>query len=331
MTSERDVEKVPSALGEPELIALIAGGTERTAVIAAVKELARRKSENAAPVLAAVMLASAAPAEARAAAAVALGKEARPEHEHALELGLKTDDGNVVRRAAEALGRIGGREALAALQAVPPPPEPAARRALAFARSLVSYRLGLGVELLRPSEALAVAAPAETRATSLKWGPVGKELLGRVAAGLRRELPAISVAPEGGVELDCVGDRFVLLPTADAAKAAQSNFLPAIVLKRSHSLAYFSVHLYLLSHSLGEGLFALFGVRPDGTLTHEGALRSADGAFDFELVALDTPYSPPFAIEGRLLPEEPRIEVRAARVEAGPRARAQARVPRKLG
>jgi hypothetical protein len=50
-----------------------------------------------------------------------------------------------VRRAAEALGRIGDQQALAELEAIKVPPDRSAIRAIDFAKILISYRLSLGL------------------------------------------------------------------------------------------------------------------------------------------------------------------------------------------
>ena len=325
MTSKREAGQHSAALDEKALVAAAGGGGAAPARTAAVKELARRKA--AAPVLASAMLDDALPIEARTAAAVALGKEARPDNERALERALRSDDPRLVRRAAEALGRIGGAEALASLVALPVPVDPPAARALAFARSLVGYRLGLDRDLLRPPPG-AAPAPAAPDAESLRPGPIDERMRGQVAAGLREELPAIPVALEGGVQFSCGGQDVVVLPHAEAGALVRSAFVPAVVLKRTQSLGGFAVHLYLLSHSVGEGRFALFGIRPDGTMTHVGEIEGKGEALDFRLVSLDSALSPPFAMEGRLLPG-PRLDVAAVRVAAG--ASRPGRMPNRQG
>ena len=326
MTSEREAETNPAALDEKALAAAVEGGGAPTARMAAVKELARRKA--AAPALAAAMLDDAMPIEARTAAAVALGREMRPDNERALEQALRADDPRLLRRAALALGRIGGARALKALEAVPMPADPPAARALAFARSLIGYRLGLDSAPLRPPEGSAPAPPDEAGATRLSPAPLDERARGRIAADLRAELPAIPVSLEGGVQFSCGKQDVVVLPHAEAGGLARSPFMPAVVLKREHGHGGFALHLYLLSHPIKDGRFALFGVRPDGTITHAGEIEGGgEGPLHFRLASLDSAFSPPFAMEGRLIPSAPRIEVAGVRVDDESGARRPGRLP----
>jgi hypothetical protein len=328
MSNETDLETILPSLGDEELIAAVETRAGGAGGAAALKELVRRDSPRAGPVLAAVMLDTRSCSDMRAAAAIALGRKARPEHRRALVEALKADPPNVLRRAAEALGRIGTREALPALGAVPVPADPAARRALAFARSLLAYRLGLRGERLRPPGDSG-ALPVGEGATRLRPVRVGKKEGERVAADLERELPAIPVSLEGGVQLACAGDLLMVLPHARVPSVPTSAFVAAVVLKRSPALGRFTLHLYLLSHPSGAAKLALFGVRPDGTMTHIGSMRASGEALDFRLEALDTPYSPPVAIEGRLIPAGPRLELSKVLVGSAPAGKNRARTPRR--
>jgi len=329
MSTEFDDERAVSALADEALVAAIGARQPVYGQAAAVKELARRRFPRASPVLAAVMLDPGAPGAMRAAAAVALGRQVVPEHQRALALALRADEEGVIRRAAEALGRIGDRDALPALRAVPAPADPAARRALAFARSLLAYRLGLDDELLKPPDDGSSAAPVGEGAAALRPEPIGKDLGKRVAADLERELPAISMSVDGGVRFDCAGELLVAVPNAFLPAVPTSAFVAALVLKHWQAVDRFSPHLFLLSHPTGSGSLALFGVRPDGTMTHTGAIRVSGGALDFRLEALDTPYSPPVAFEGRLIPAGPRLDLTKALVGPVPSGQHRARVPRK--
>lgn len=325
-----DVELLPYTLGEAELVALAAGRGPLPGRVAAVKELGRRTAPGGRRVLGTLLRDPAAPAPLRSAAAIALGRDPMPENRAALEAALAAEDPALLRHAATALGRIGGPEALAALRAVAVPKDPAAQRALGFARSLIAYRHGLREDWIKPPAARRLPLDPG-RAEALKPEPLGAETMREIEGRMARELPALPLAVAGGVGFTCKGEVFALLPAEDAARAARASAVPAVLLKRSHSLEYHSVHLYLLSHPLGEDRLALFGLRPDGTLTHAGEARPAgEDAYAFRLEALDTPHSPPLTVEGRLGLKPPRLAVEALRVGTG-RAEGQAapRLPRR--
>jgi hypothetical protein len=329
MTSHADVERLPAQMGEAELVALAQGTRPMPERLAAVKELAIRATPGATPVLTALLGNAAAPVELRSAAAMALGSEAKPETLRALQAALRVDDHRIVRRAAESLGRVGGPDALPALRALRPQRDPAAARAVAFARSLIAYRHGLNEEWLKPPS-VPVLQIDERRALSLNPAPIGVDVARRIAAMQSRELPALPVAIDGGVSLTCAGNTLALVPHRRAAEAEKTSAVPVILLKRSHSLEYFTVHLYILSHPTGGGRLALFGLRPDGTMTHTGHATVDGGVYHFRVDALNTLYSPPIIVEGRLFADGPRIEMIKAVVAPGkaaeqPRARTPGR------
>lgn len=330
MAGAGDVEMLPGMLGEEALVALAAGRGPLPERVAAVKELGRRGAPGGLRVLGGLLRDPATPTQLRSASALALGKSPGPENRAALETALTAEDPALLRHAATALGRVGGPEALARLRAVETPKDPAAQRALGFARSLIAYRHGLREEWLKPPAAR--PQPLDPgRAETLKPEPLGREAAQEIEARAPRELPALPVAPGGGVGFTCDGEVFALLPAEAVARATRASAVPAVLLKRSHSLEYFSVHLYLLSHPLAEDRLALFGVRPDGTLTHAGEARRADGqAYAFRLEALETPHARPMRIEGRMELSPPRLVLDAALV-AATRAEGKAtpRVPRR--
>jgi hypothetical protein len=313
MPGAGDVELYPGATGEAALIAKAAGSRPLSERVAAVKALARRTTPGGTRALATLLRAREAPSALRAAAAVALGKQAGEESGAALLGALAVEDPAVLRRVAGALGRVGGAAALPRLRALPVPKDPATARAVGFARSLIAYRHGLAEDWLKPASAIRLRLPPGA-GTALRPEPLGTGTIAEIEAQLGRELPATGVVVSGGVGLTCRGDMLALLPAADAARAARESAVPAVLLKGSHCLANYSVQLYLLSHPLGGGRFALFGVRPDGTLTHAGEARAETGGFGFQLEALDTPLAPPTVIAGHLHTGPPRITLAEARV-----------------
>ena len=227
---------------------------------------------------------------------MALGKRPSAGAEAALKAALAASEPLVVRRASDALGRIGGPEALETLRTVATPREPAAARALGFAKSLIAYRHGLNQELLSAP----APAPLRGEGAPLTVEPASAQLKAKVAERLPRELPAVTVRVEAAVRVACERQEAVVLPASAPAVLARSSALAGVVMKRAHSLGHFVTHLYILSHPDSGDRLALFGVRPDGTMTHTGAAWPEGNGLRFKLEALATTYADPMRIEGQV-------------------------------
>ena len=282
---------------------------------AATRELTRRDPAKAAPLLARLAEDRTAPPQSRAAAAIALGRRKSSGSEAALKAALPASEPLVVRRVSEALGRIGGPDAIETLRAVPAPPEPAAARALGFAKSFIAYRHGLNQELLSAP----APAPLRDEGAALTVEPASASLKAKVAERLPHELPAVAARVEAAVRVACARQEAVVLPASTPEALVRSSAVAAVVMKRAHSLGHFATHLYLLSHPEGGDRLALFGVRPDGTMTHTGAAWREDGGLSFRLEALAGPYADPMRVEGQV-DAGGAITITDARAATAPRA-----------
>lgn len=327
MASRMDLGGPLHLASEAQLIASVGARRPLLERRLALKELIGRKVKRAAPILRRIARSAAAPAELRMTAAIAMGRDPDPANRRALEAALAAPDDEVVRRAAEALGRIGDRKALAALAETTVPGAPAAARALGFARSLISYRLGLGTELIGRQ-----GAPAKLnakRATPLGIAPIGRKAVAEAKARLPQELPGLAIRAEGGVALTCGRTDLLVLPNAAPAKAMRGNFVPAVVLRRADSLGHFALHLYILATPAGGGRFTLHGARPDGSIAYAGSAWGEGERLAFRLEALDAALAQPFLMEGALDPKGAALEVTTART--APAKQARALVPRRTG
>lgn len=311
---------------DEELVASLGARRPEAERAAALRILAGRGIKKAAPVLRRIARSAASIASLRAAASIALGRDADRANQTALIAALKAPEDEVARRAAEALGRIGDRKALSALRAGAVPRQPAAARAHGFARSLISYRLGLNSDLLVariPPQPLGAEEVVEA-------GPINAEILRQISTRLPEEAPAIRLAPAGGVALRCERNEFLILPSEAPGDIRRTNAVVGVVLRKADSLGHFALHLYLMTHPAGDGRLALFGVRPDGSVTHRGEVMPGDQGHDFRFEALDTPLSSPLLIEGRM--DAARKAVAVTRARTGHRANtalSRARVPSK--
>jgi hypothetical protein len=301
MSHHHDVERPLEQLGEEALIEAVQGRPSELGRLEALKELARRRSPRVSGLLSAALLDDRLPDDLRAVAAVEAGKQAAPASEPALIAALRSGPPLVVRRAAESLGRIGGREALQALRTIrSPEEEPAVARAVSFARSLVSYRLGLGSDLLETPGAGEILNVDDPEPIQVQTTPVGADEVERMAPRYRLEVPGVAVSPRGALQLRCGANEFLLMPHETMDVLAARNAVIGVVLKRAQSLEYLALHLYLLSHRRDEGTLSLFGVRPDGTVTLFGEMLLHPREHTFWVNALNTPYGPPVDIQGRI-------------------------------
>jgi hypothetical protein len=288
-------------LSAGELIAALESPSEALPAGEALKELARRRTARASAVLAGVVGDARRPADLRATAAVQLGKDARPANQEALIAALPAADPQLTRRVAEALGRIGDERALEALKPLRPR-DPTARRSVAFAKTLISYRLGLKEYRLTPPDPGELLPVQRARAVPLVARQEGAELLKRIAPTLRRELPAIRTLTRGALAFDCGDARFLVVLNRDVERPLPElttrNTLAGVVLKRSPGLDRYSIYEYLLVHPDGREGLHLFAARTTGIVGHYGSARLGASEAQFTLRAVRTPYAPPLMIEG---------------------------------
>ena len=295
-----DFELPLFAMSDEELIAKVGARGPAGERGEALRLLVRRSIRRAAPILRNIARKAAPIASMRATAAIALGRDADPANQAPLIAALKAPEDRVVRRAAEALGRIGDTKALAALRASRAPSAPAAARAYAFAQSLISYRLGLGSDLIVSQTPL---ARRERKGDPVAVSAIPTAVARRVAGTLPEEAPAIALAPKGGIAFACRRVAYVVVPAVKPHDPTKVNAVAAVVLRRSGSLDRFALHLYILAHPAGDGTAALHGVRPDGSVTWRGEMREGHEGPTFVLEALDTPLSSPAKVEGMLTPD----------------------------
>jgi hypothetical protein len=312
-----DREGLPGPVSRQQLMAAIEGRSERFGAAEALKELARRRSPGKAEVFARVLVDEGRPAEARATAAVELGREAGLANQEALVSALASRDHTVTRRAAESLGRIGDEQGLAALKRLRPRAEPV-RRSVAFAKSLIAYRLGLREQLMEAPDRGLLLPVQRRRAVPLEVWHETPELVKSLAPTLRREVPAIPLAGDGALGFSCGGNHFLVILHRDVRNAdpladlTKRSAVAGVVLKRSPSLEQYSLYEYLLTHPAGDGEVHLFGVRSTGVATHYGRVRPERSGVGFELRTLRTPHAPPLVVEGRYDVAERRLDLEVA-------------------
>jgi hypothetical protein len=242
------------------------------------------------------------PPELRETAAVALGREPHPEAEEALAKALAADDPSLVRRAAEALGKIGSEAALAALATAGAADEPA-RRSVAFAKALISARLGLAAYALAdPPQGREMAVDRNTAERLLPSAVPAKDKRA-VLADAEKELPGIALSEQAPIGLECGRHVYALLLTRqlgqiqDLDALADAGAVLGVLFERAPTGDHYFLSEYVLANPGREGRqVEIYGVRPTGAYVHCGELQPASGVF--RLRTVDPRASPPVDIHG---------------------------------
>lgn len=288
------------------------------------------------------------PAELRTTAAVALGNQAAPANERALLSALNQNEPSVVAAAATSLGRIGGPAAFETLSQVEAPAGSVASRKLNFAKTLISYRLGLGEARLRAPAHSAIVPVDAGRAHAIPVERVAADEFRTAAKWLERELPAIRVTERGSVRFSCGATPYWLVLSEVLAgeqalqQLTETNQVVAAVLKESVCPEGWFLDEYILAHPRNRHVVAVFGVRPTGGGTvHFGEMTiSDDGTAAIEVRSVDVPGIPAVEIEAELGNSEDLLTIRRSSLMPAaisgkkspnvPRASSVAPAPRKV-
>lgn len=219
-----------------------------------------------------------APSELRRAAAVVLGERVDSESEKSLARALSSEDAGLARLAATSLGKIGDESTLVPLREADGSTSPPVRRATSFARSLISYRLGLPGERLRRPAARAMATLDATRAETVRVNEVPRRAIAEAADDLEVELPRLAIATSESIRLSCQGEQLWVVLSEKAMQEGSRaltdrSSVPAVVLKLATCPERWYVHEYVMTHPGAGGSILAFGVRPSGHMNHFGEVR----------------------------------------------------------
>jgi hypothetical protein len=207
-----------------------------------------------------------------------------------------------VRRAAEALGKVGDARALDALERLAPRAGPT-KRSVAFAKSLISYRLGLDLHRIRRPPASDDPHVSPRQAIDIVPVRPRPQTVAQVMTDAAEEFPSVALSNRSAVHFACAGHEFVLLLATSFEDLSALDALTAShgvvgsVFERAPATHRYFLAEYLLSDPGPRATVRLIGVRPDGTVTHVGALRPKEG--NFEVHSVNTPHSPPVDIAGQ--------------------------------
>lgn len=240
----------------------------------------------------------------RATAAQALGRKRTAKHREALLKALDDDEPEVVRRAVESLGRIGGERELERLQALRPR-DPVVKRAVETARTLLSYRTGSKGGRLSAPEASQVLDPGRAKTREISVKPVSAKTLEDLTEHLQRELPALPVASVAHT-IDC-GTAEYLLVFHDALSRgkgadvlSEGSAIPAALLRRAEVDGTYYLTAHVLTHP-GRGKSAhVFVLSTSGQTLYYGEVTTGPERARFSIAALNTRHTRPMALEGTL-------------------------------
>ena len=305
---------------DTELLGLAKQAPERDLAVAAIRELVVRRTPRLGAILRSIVTDGERDPDLRTLAAVELGHDARPANREALAEVLTDAPPGVTRRAAEALGRIGDEDSLTRLRRLRPS-NPVLRQAVDFARSLISYRLGLGDDLLdappppRLDDALR-APPME-----LTFATPPDAVRTEAMAAAQREFPAVPLAPDGALSFECGSDRFYAAFTAAVQRRKtlvplrERNAVLVTVMKRAAAIGEYTAYLYVLTHPERAGRIRLFGVRPSGLIVLTGEAEVGDRVAEFRVGSLATPHLVPLTVEASYDHDARRLAFGAMRID----------------
>ena len=295
-------------MAEAELGAAIKSrGSSPLLAVGAFKELARRRSPALVAMARSRLTSATAPVPLRNAAAVALGGTAGAENQSALLKALSPTAPALTKHVAHALGRIGDKRALAKLEALPTPPLPSDAAAVSFAKSLIAYRLRLGVHQITPAAPSKRLLPDAAQAIQLAVSPPKAALRKAILTQLQAEAPGIALSDVGALAFTCRTSQFVIVMTKDYAEApdlahfAKAGGVIAVVFKQADCAeeSAFSLDEYLFVNPAKGNAAALIGARASGETAHSGEIALDPGG-SFTLAAENSVFSQPLSLKGSL-------------------------------
>lgn len=307
MTGALDVSSAARSVSDARLSAATRGEIPALSRAAGLRELDRRGLPEARRRAVVLVADPAAGADTAVAAAGVLGRESTAEARRALVAALDTSDPRVFKAVVRALGRIGDRAVLDRLKAVAPPAAGYARRRLAFAKVLISYRLGLETHVLErppPSELLELRGPDAVVITAEPLPP--GELLERMPS-LEREVPEILVTDRGALRLRCQGEELICVLRAALGdrqsfhEVLRAPSVVAVVFKQAESLDTLYLAEYIFGNPRDHDAVDLFGVSTTGGVLHFGTASARGAEASFHLSAVRSASSLPLDVEGRYM------------------------------
>lgn len=243
-------------------------------------------------------LASAEDATLRASCAALLGAEKTAANRAALRTALHDASPDVVRRAAEALGRIGEADDLDALRALRTR-DPVVRRSIDAAKTLLCYALGETRGLLSAPRAEEVLTIGRAQSAPIRVSTVD---IDRFGPSFSAGLPGIQATTEACL-IDCQRWRYLLVfnrrvfARQGAVLAGQPCVLGS-VLRSEIATGRFVHYASVLSRPQPGGPLQVSVMRPNGVVLYHAELSPDD--WQFRVRALASRHVLPVTFTGTL-------------------------------
>ena len=243
----------------------------------------------------------------RLVAAITLGRILTPTAEKTLLRNLNTEQ-PALNEVLKSLGRIGGRESLAAIESLRLSERHHAYGPARFAASLITYRLGIAGHDLPLPDKKDLLQPAATDARRI-------DLRKMEPASAKAVIEALKRYPYGNVELDpeavthvqCAGEVNVILINREFSargtlvKATERKALFAIGALQSPETGDFSPSYLLFTHPSGTpGTVDMIVTRCSGAYAMAGFGRLAGDGGEFELRSVRRPGALSILVRGTL-------------------------------
>jgi hypothetical protein len=253
----------------------------------------------------------------RIVAAIALGRVATPGAERSLLHNLLKTADDCFPEVLRSLGRIGGAEALAAIDALKLPAQHPASRTAAYAATLIAHRLGLpGHELPFPAETNLLHPPA-TQTRPIEFTPLEQATAGEVLDAMKRHPYGIAFDPAKLTRIQCAGETNIVCPNREflgtaAARLTERKAVLALGALQSPETGDYSVsYVFLVRPVPGmAGAIEIMAHRCSGMLSLAGTGRIVGARLEFELRSVRKPGAWATSVKGNV--EDGRIQITEA-------------------
>jgi hypothetical protein len=309
MRINADSERFGEDLGDDQLVEIIREKRAEDTVVAALKELARRKSSRQPDIFREVLDDPERNTAPKMMVVRALGTRPDRRNQELLLRHSDVQNAPLFTEVVRALGQIGDEHALERLEQINGLEDAMTRRTLEFTKALLAHRLRLNKHFIPPpSEADLVEVTNGIRCEASEARP---ETIRRALDDVREDLPTISLAEEGAVTLAYRSGTLVLVFTDEFHQRRQletireRSALPLVILKNSLSLEHYFLDTYFFTQPSGDDEeVTLLGVRPRGELTYAGGIQIGEEGVDFRLKSVGSRYAAAVEVGGRYDPAE---------------------------
>lgn len=242
----------------------------------------------------------------RAVAAISLSLSQPDKAERELIANTTVKSDIVLGRVARSLGRIGGEASLKALDKISDTKSNLVRKEVAFAKALISYRLGIERDTLRFVMADERKIKVNKDTLKLDVRPASTKELRNCLDLLEGSSYRLNVSKDFGFKMGCGRTTFMLLMNKDSfgngilSRVMEQKQFAGLVTLRSEETGTYAVQSLVLTSPHESSTLDIMVCRTDGTALYSGRGYVKDGAMTFSVSDLERPGSVPSQITGKL-------------------------------